>query len=173
MEIYDIFDEENHLLPNFDKDTFNKIHEWDFGWEILKTINIAKSRSENKELSKRFSPGQRALYFFWYLDRQVTNGGFIQFYWNDYRNYLPTIKEGLKLIGDKELITLIDKVDKEYLNHKDQFDLQKGENNWEPLYDHLTNFESYDNEFYKIHNNTMALIERYVRSHPEEFVKLI
>ena len=107
MEIYDIFDKENHLQPDFNRETFNVLQGWDFGWEILKTINIAKSRSENKEISKRFSPGQKALYFFWYLDAQVTNGGFIQFYWNDYGNYIPTIKEGLKLINDQELIKLI------------------------------------------------------------------
>jgi uncharacterized protein YwqG len=32
--------------------------------------------------SKRLSPGQKALFFIWYLDAEVTNGGFIQFYWN-------------------------------------------------------------------------------------------
>jgi len=173
MEIYNIFDKENHLQPNFDKNKFDTLHGWEFGWEILEPINIADSSSEDQELSKRFSPGQKALYFFWYLDGEVTNGGFIQFYWNGYRHYLPTIMEGLKLIGDEELITLIDKADKEYLDNKGQFDLQKAKGNWEPLYTNLTNFETYDNEFYKIHNNTMALIEKYARSHLEEFVKLI
>ncbi len=173
MEIYDIFDKENHLQPDFNREAFNMLQGWDFGWEILKTINIAKSRSENKEISKRFSPGQKALYFFWYLDAQVTNGGFIQFYWNDYGNYIPTIKEGLKLINDQELIKLIDQADKEYWTNKSQFDFQKEKDNWEPLYSNLKQFDIYDSQYFKIHNNTMELIEKFAKSHPEEFVNLI
>jgi len=37
------------------------------------------------------------------LDAQVTNGGFLQFYSNGYRNYVPTINAGLKLIGDNKI----------------------------------------------------------------------
>jgi hypothetical protein len=95
MEIYNVFEKENHLQPIFEKERFDNLHGWEFGWEILSFINIAKSDDNERELSKRFSPGQKALYFFWYLDAQVTNGGFIQFYTNGYRNYLPTIIEGL------------------------------------------------------------------------------
>ena len=172
MEIYNVFDKENHLRSHFNEDIFYALHGWEFGWEILKTINVAKSRSENAELSKRFSPGQKALYFFWYLDAQVTNGGFIQFYWNGYRNYLATIIEGLKLIADEQLIALIDLADKEYLISKNQFDLQKEKDDWEPLYINLTKFEIYDGDYLKIHDNTMQLIEQYAKSHPGEFVNL-
>src|ERR1700761_4202302 len=108
---YTIFDENNHLQSLFDKTEFDNLRGWDFGWAMLEPINIAESRDEDAELSKRLSPGQKALYFFWYLDSAVINGGFIQFYWNGYREYLPTIINGLKLIGDNEMLLLIDSVD--------------------------------------------------------------
>src|ERR1041385_4672269 len=158
MEIYDKFDKANHLQPEFDKTQFDALHGWDFGWEVLMPINIAKSRDDDKELSKRFSPGQKALYFFWYLDGQVTNGGFIQFYWNGYRLYVPTIKEGLKLIGDNELLQLLDKADQEYIIHKDKFDAQKIKEDWSPLYADLKKFGEYDQAYYKIHGKTMELL---------------
>lgn len=171
-ELYKTFDKDNHLRPDFNKSTFDTLRSWDFGWAILELINIAKSRDDDKELSKRFSPGQKALYFFWYLDAEVTNGGFIQFYWNGYKEYLPPILDGLKLIGHQELVELITKADQEYLANKEKFDLQQLKNDWKPLYNNLEEFEKFDEDYYKIHDKTMALIEKYARQNPSEFLNL-
>ena len=108
MELYNTFDTTNHLQPLFDKTQFDTSHGWNFGWAVLEPINIAKGKEDEKLLAKRFSPGQKALYFFWYLDAGVTNGGFIQFYWNDNRKYLPPIIDGLKLIGDTSMLDLVE-----------------------------------------------------------------
>lgn len=171
MELYNIFDKDNHLQPDFDKVEFDTLHGWDFGWVMLEPINIAQSTDEDKELSKRFSPGQKALYFFWYLDGAVTNGGFIQFFWNGYRMYLPAIQEGLRLIGDYELLELVNKADKEYLLNQNRFIEQQAKDDWKPLYNVLTRFDDYDQEYYRIHNNTMELIEKYARLNSDEFVR--
>jgi hypothetical protein len=164
MELYNSFDTSNHLQPLFDKTTFDTSHNWDFGWALLQTINIAKSKDDNKLLSTRFSPGQKALYFFWYLDAEVTNGGFIQFYWNRYRQYLPPI-------GDTSMLNLVNKADDEYLKHKEQFILQRQKDDWQPLYDSLKTFDEYDNMYYATHDKTMQLIEKYAKEHPSDFVK--
>jgi hypothetical protein len=103
-ELFNTFDQDNHLRPVFDKSLFETLHSWKFGYAILETINIAKSKEDENLLSKRLSRGQKALYFIWYLDAQVTNGGFIQFYWNGYSRYLPAIICGLILVGDLAMI---------------------------------------------------------------------
>jgi len=172
MDEFSVFNKSNHLKPEFDKLKFDSLHDWELGWEILKPIDKAKSDEHEKELSKQFSPGQKALYFFWYLDAQVTNGGFIQFYWNGYRRYLPTILKGLELLEDKDLIGLITKVDKEYLSNLKTFEKHRELNDWEPLYKNLTEFEKYDSIYYSIHDNTMKKIEKYIRLHPDDFVTL-
>jgi hypothetical protein len=171
-DLYNTFDTANHLRPTFDKIHFDTSHGWEFCWAVLEPINIAKSQEEDKELSKRFSPGQKALYFFWYLDDEVTNGGFIQFYWNQYRQYLPAIRTGLELIGDHEMLQLLDKADKEFITHKKKFEFQFKQDDWGPLYNDLKNFDKFDEAYYKINNHTMELIEKYARLHPEEFVNL-
>jgi len=171
MELYNTFDKDNHLQPFFDKIEFDTLHSWDFGWAILEPINIAKGKEDEKLLAKRFSPGQKALYFIWYLDAEVTNGGFIQFYWNDNRRYLPPIIEGLKLISDTSILSLVDQADKEYLTHKDKFIFQRQKNDWQPLYDNLKNFEKYDSIYYATNDKMMELIEKYARQHSDEFVK--
>ena len=172
MELYNVFDKDNHLQPFFDKTSFDTLHGWDFGWAVLKPINIAKGKDDEKILAKRFSPGQKALYFIWYLDAEVTNGGFIQFYWNDNRKYLPPIIDGLKLIGDTSMLDLVDKADEEYLKHKEQFIMQRQKDDWQPFYDSLKNFNEYDSIYYPTHDRMMELIESYARQHSEEFVKL-
>lgn len=172
MKAFDIFEPENHIKPVFEKNKFNQLKGWDFGWEILETVNVAESSDDDEELSKRFSPGQKALYFFWYLDAQVTNGGFVQFYWNDYRRYLPTIIAGLTLIGDTDLIELVEMADKEYVLNKQYFDEQVIKGDIAAVYKNLEKFSEYSDRYFEIHDRTMDLIESYVRVHPDEFVTL-
>lgn len=171
MKLYNSFDKDNHLQPIFDKNEFDTLHGWDFGWAVLEPINIANGKEDEKLLARRFSPGQKALYFIWYLDAEVTNGGFIQFYWNNNRKYLSPIIDGLKLIGDTSMLELVGKADKEYLAHKDEFILQRQKDDRQPLYDNLKNFDKYDSIYYETHDRIMALIEKYARQNPEEFVK--
>src|SRR5215207_3106052 len=153
--IYASFDKANHLQPVIDKQQFDTSHKWEFGWNLLNPINIAPDKEIEKHLSRRLSPGQKALYFFWYLDAEVTNGGFIQFYWNDYRIYLPPINKGLKLIGDSAMLQLIEKVDKEYTKNQSAFKKQKLKDDWSPLYENLKQFDEYDSTYYIIHDRTM------------------
>jgi len=173
IDLYDAFESNNHLKPNFEKNIFNSLHSWDLGWAILEPLNIAADKDQEKLLSKRFSPGQKLLYFFWYLDAEVTNGGFIQFYWNNNRPYLSPILNGLNLIGDHDLKNLVEVVDSAYLANKDKFTaLANKEDGLESLYDALTSLDEFDAQYYKVHERTMELIEKYIRDNPDEFVRL-
>ena len=165
-ELYNTFDKENHLQPDFKKVSFDTLRSWDFGWAILEPLNLGTGEEKEIALSKRLSAGQKTLYFFWYLDAEVTNGGFIQFYWNNKRKYLPPIIDGLKLIGDKELLELINKADGQYLANKDKFDFQRTKDDWKPLYDNLKEFEKLDQLYYKIHDTTLASLS-------EEFATIL
>jgi hypothetical protein len=73
MELYNTFDKSNHLQPLFDKIKFDTLHTWDFGWVVLEPINIANGKEDEKLLARRFSPGQKTLYFFgiWMLKLQM------------------------------------------------------------------------------------------------------
>src|SRR5687768_2712285 len=105
MNDYNTFDQKNHLLTEIEKVQFETLNGWDFGWALLEPIDISTDDEGSElELANRLSPGQKALYFFWYLDAQVTNGGFIQFYWNNYRKYIKPIKIGLQLIQDNQML---------------------------------------------------------------------
>lgn len=168
---FETFDSTQHLQPFFDKKTFDSLHGFEFGWALLEPINIAQSRDDDKELSKRFSPGQKALYFIWYLDAQVRNGGFPQFYLNGYGEYIPAIKIGLQLIGDTGMHALVMRADNEYKTHQKVIDSFKQRDDWGPLYEPPYKFETYDRMYYLANENMMKLIEAYARQHPYDFVK--
>ena len=161
----------SQLRPLFDKVKFDTIHGFDFGWALLEPINISKNRSDDRQLAKRFSPGQKALYFIWYLDDQVTNGGFVQFYLNGYGEYIPQIKDGLKLIGDSTLLSLVEKTNIEYLTHQNEIDSYKEKSDWQPLNEKPFKFDSYDNIYFASNKKMMNLIEKYARKHPDDFVQ--
>ena len=167
---FDLFDKENHLTPNFKPAEFDSLHSWDLGWALLEPINLGSDYESEISLSKRLSGGQKALYFFWYLDAEVTNGGFIQFYWNDKRKYLPAIKAGLELIKDHDMLNLVERADDLFLKNKIRFDNGATGEDFSKLYDDIPKFEDLDEEYYKLHEITMDRIETYARNRPSEFV---
>jgi len=164
------FDKNNHLRPKIHKSDFFRLTGFDFGWLLLEPINIANSREQEPELSKRFSPGQKALYFWWYLDAAVANGGFVQFYYNGCEVYIPAIIAGLELVGDKRMVMLVKAAHDVYLKNKDLMDKARQRDLFgSDLYDRLKEFEEFDSQYIKIHAQTMDCIEKYARLHPAEF----
>ncbi len=172
-ELYNAFDKGSHLKPDFSKTEFDELHAWDLGWALLEPINIAEDKESEKALSKRLSPGQKALYFFWYLDSEVSNGGFIQFYWNENRKYLSAILEGLKLVDDKAMIKLVEAADRIYTKNTSRFQVGDSQENFEKLYNELADFEELDLQYFESNDTTMELIEAYIRENPDAFVNLV
>ena len=172
MNHWSTFESSTHLQPEMNASEFNSLHSWDFGWELLEPLNKATSDEHEIELSKKFSPGQKALYFFWYLDGQVTNGGFVQFYWNGYDKYLPAITDGLTLIGDTEMNQLVGDVEHYVTENLSAFRKAERNDDFSGAYEQLPEMEKFEDRYFELHDRTMELIEQYARTNTNEFVKL-
>ena len=159
------------LIPIIEKTRFDTLHDWDLGEALLEPIQTSKSEEDEIQLLKKLSPGQKALYYFWDLNAEVTNGGFIQYYWNGYGKYIPALKEGLTLIGDSTILDLVKKADSNYQANRIQFVVQKNKDDWEPLYEKLKVFDTLDNLYYQNQQNAMVLFERYIRKNPKQFLQ--
>ncbi len=75
-------------------------------------------------------------------------------------------------IGDSKMVDLVKRVDNLYLKNKNQFEPQSEkieEEGWGNLYEELEGFEDLDDVYYTIHDNSMALLEKYARSKSNEF----
>lgn len=164
------FDPTGQLRPKFSRKKFNELKDWDLAWEILEPINIATTRRSEIALSKKLSPGQKALYFFWYLDTEVENGGFIQFYYNKYDHYLPSILEGLSLLKDKQIHNLVNKADELFQKNEGLFKKATTIEAFSRLYEKIKDFSKLDDKYYRLRDKTIALIEKCIRENPNEFV---
>ncbi|CAM1356080.1 DMP19 family protein [Tenacibaculum ascidiaceicola] len=164
------FNKTVHFRPELNKAEFFKLSGFDFGWFVLEPISkFVKDKEYEIERGKSLSYGQKALYYWWYLDAQVTNGGFVQFYYNGYEPYVPTIIKGLEHIGDTEMANLIKKADKIYQKNKKLMDkAQESDLFGSDLYDRLDKMSLLDDDYYEINEKTMSLIEAYIRENPNE-----
>jgi hypothetical protein len=165
------FDKTKHFLPKIKWADIKDRSGSDFLWEVLEPISdMIESVKHEEKRAKRLSPEQKALHFFWYLDAQVTNGGFIQFYWNGYEVYLPSIKKGLELMGFTDLLKIINKSEKEYDKHIKKFEEWRKKKDWQWLYDNLKEFDKLDSKYYSSSEKHYVTIEKFVRKHIDQFI---
>lgn len=166
------FDQSKHFRPKLNTGDFFKLTDFDFGWFVLEPISEF-IRDEKGELSKgnTLSYGQKALYYWWYVDAQVTNGGFTQFYYNGYGKYVPTIIKGLKYVGDDKMAELVNRSYELYLKENKRIkDARKGGlEAFSNLYKEIKDFDELDDEYYNLNEKTMKSIESYIRKNSNEF----
>ena len=165
------FDQTKHFRPKLNKGDFFKLTGSDFCWFVLEPISdYIQDRKGELTKGKTLSFGQKALYYWWYVDAQVTNGGFTQFYYNDYGKYIPTIIKGLKHIGDIKMAELVNRSYEIYLkeNKKIKDARQGGLEAFSNLYKEIKDFDNLDDEYYNLNDQTMKNIETYFRNNPNE-----
>lgn len=164
------FNEQEHFRPLLNKANFFRLTGYDFGWFVLEPLSLfVDNRNQEIEKGKALSFAQKALYYWWYLDGQVTNGGFVQFYYNGYGHYIPTIIKGLEYIGDSEMTDLVKRADAIYQKNKDTFSRAQVKNLFgSDLYKRLDKLSLLDNEYFNKNKQTIAIIESYFRKHPNE-----
>ena len=164
------FDSAKHFCPELEKARIDSLHGWDYCWAFLSPIErmVGEERFE-KDRSKRLSAGQKALYFFWYLESEVPNGGFVQYYWNGYDRYLPATMQGMKEIGDSAMLQLLEDVDKEYSRKRNTFEHNKLINEFSETYEELGWYNSFDKRFFFLREQSLRKLESYIRKNPDQF----
>lgn len=165
------FDQSKHFRPKLNTGEFFKLTGFDFGWFVLEPISeYIQDRKGELKKGNTLSYGQKALYYWWYVDAQVTNGGFTQFYYNDYGKYVPTIIQGLKHIGDDKMAELVNRSYELYLKENKKIeDARKGGlEDFSNLYKEIKDFDELDDKYYNLNEQTMKIIENYIRSNPNE-----
>ncbi len=165
------FNKAKHFLPELKWTYIKDKTGADFLWDVLEPISdMIESAKYEEKRAKTLSPEQKALHFFWYLDGQVTNGGFIQFYWNGYDIYLPSIKKGLELMAYSDLLKIVIKSEEEYDKYIKKFEEWRKKEDWEWLYKNLKEFDKLDDKYYANGENHYLVVEKFVRKHIDQFI---
>jgi len=168
---YSGYDPENQFRPQINRGQYHSLSGEDFLEVLVEPIYSHPLVHDDEALFKRLSKGQKALYSWSYLDNQVTNGGFSQFYYNDCEHYIPSILDGLRLINDTPLHQLLMQAHEIYYKNFESIEHTLSDDKYNEVLDEtLKQLEQFDEIYYSMHHKTIALFEAYSRQHPEQFV---
>ncbi|MCB9334947.1 MAG: DMP19 family protein [Flavobacteriales bacterium] len=149
--------------------------------EIIDTIsddNLIQTVYDNIELigdEKKLSNGQKAIYSIWWVEAEVNNGGFNQFYFNSSSKYSQMAYDGFKLIGAVKFAELMNTANNLYEENKEE--LAKYDDGtlqgFSDSYDDNP-LNELDTKFYKLYDeeDLYALQIKYIRSNVNEFISL-
>ncbi|SFO55713.1 protein of unknown function [Chitinophaga sp. YR627] len=160
-DLYSKTDPEDQIRPEISPIDYYRLHNMDFNWAVLSplskmvAVHLEKKQQDLTEAIAVTSPEQKLLFFWWYLDGQVTNGGFSQFIDNGYDKYFPPVLNGLKRLPNKKYYELVEKVYFLYL--KDKHDIINKNNI----------------PYFKINAQLYKDVEAFIRAHQEQFIKPI
>ena len=119
----------------------------------------------------RLSPGMRMLYATWWLESEVDNGGFNQFFWNSSGQFAPDALQGFELLHADELAKLTRAaiaIAQREAPMRQKYRSQGTIEAFSESYKH-TSLEELDKQFYKLDDGLSQRRIAYVRAHPAEF----
>ncbi|MCC7026527.1 MAG: DUF4375 domain-containing protein [Saprospiraceae bacterium] len=178
-DLFDSIDEELQVRPEISKVDYYRLHGMDFNWIILEPMSqmVTDYNEKNTKILldsiKIISAEQKLLYFWWYLDGQVGNGGFSQFIYNGYDRYFPTILNGLKLLPNQSYYNLVKSVYNYYLNSDlHNFD-RNNLNYFEDKFYENSILSLADSKYYKLSKQLYSDIEEFIRLNQSKFIQPI
>ena len=178
MEISDFFDDFMNR-PIYKKLTVEILgSKEDNDIEQIVMDNIFELIGDNYEKEfqnfRKLTKGQQAMFSVWWVEAEVNNGGFNQFYFNSSGQYAKMAVEGFELFGATKFADLMRRANNIYIENKDnleRFNDGTIESFSESYQDNPLNV--LDDEFYELHN-TESLNElriKYIRENIAEFTQ--
>ncbi|REG82011.1 uncharacterized protein DUF4375 [Winogradskyella sediminis] len=141
---------------------------------IMDNIDTYFEKGEHYTLDKisKLTKGQQAVFSTWWLEAEVNNGGFNQFYFNSSGQYAEMAKIGFKTIGAEKFSELTLRANNIFTENKErleEFDDGTMESFSESYKDNPLN--DLDTEFYKLYDseNISDLRIKYIRENNKEF----
>ena len=178
-DLFDTIDDALQVRPEISKVDYYRLHGMDFNWIILEPMSqmVTDYNEKNTKILldsiKIISAEQKLLYFWWYLDGQVGNGGFSQFIYNGYDRYFPTILNGLKLLPNQSYYNLVKNVYNYYLNSElINFD-RNNLNYFEDKFNENSILSLADSKYYKLSKQLYSDIEEFIRLNQSKFIQPI
>lgn len=155
------------FLKDFTDKDFPRIQRADY-YSLQKDYLISKienglpqwcNENQRVQLIQKLRPEIKEMYFWLYLDGQVSNGGFEQFYSNGFAYMIPEIKKFYQRVGEKKGLEILEKSEVWYQNR-----------NKEEVWMDLT-LQNLDQEFYANEDLSESKIEAYVRANSHLYVR--
>ncbi|MFI1770245.1 DMP19 family protein [Thalassobellus citreus] len=142
---------------------------------ILDNINTNFEKGEQYTLDKisKLTKGQQAIFSTWWLEAEVNNGGFNQFYFNSSGQFAEMAEIGFKTIGAEKFSDLTKRANKIYIENKER--LEKFDDGTIESFSESYNenpLNDMDTEFYRFYEseNIGDLRIKYIKENKNEFI---
>lgn len=142
---------------------------------IMDNIDTNFQDGEQYTLDKisKLTKGQQAVFSTWWLEAEVNNGGFNQFYFNSSGQYAEMAETGFMTIGTEKFSELTKRANKIYSKNKErieEFDDGTMESFSESYKDNALN--DLDTEFYDLYDSEKIgeLRIKYIKENKNEFI---
>lgn len=173
VDSYWEYDSTKHFRPKLNTSEFYSTMNYDLFYYVFEIISEYIENEENElKYSHTLSYGQKAIYFLKYVENDVLNGGFTQYYVNGYGKCTPTIIKALDYIGDSKMSEIINRSYSVYLKQINKFNVANKLINSgivSNIHNETTGFDHLDTEFEDNYDDTILNIARYIRRNPNEF----
>ncbi|MGF7109427.1 DMP19 family protein [Treponema pedis] len=162
-------------LPKIKTKVIEKAKMSDDMWELLFLFidEYVKMINSDENIIREFNPSQHTLLAFNYLYGEVCNGGFIQLIQNGYGAYIfsSPFAETVKLWGAEKTASIVKRAKPIYDKYKERLETEVSMTDFSNLYSEITDFEPFEDEFYKIMDGDTKKINNYVLEHIHEFAE--
>jgi hypothetical protein len=117
-----------------------------------------------------WNAGKQAIYVIYWLETEVNNGGFDQFYYNSSGVFRHLVPAALKLVKANVFSDIVERANKIYEEKKKDTE-PKGDTAEDYLEQIIEELEEYDNEFQAAYEkeSLSTLLANYIREHLDEF----
>lgn len=164
----------SQFLPALSLKELSELYEKGAVYEVFEQLVLPIHEELYKKQDFNFittlSPGQELILRYDYIRVQVLQGGFIQLIQNGYINLLAPLPEMFTQLGCNALAKVLDNVLKVYtLNHA-ILDKETSVEEFAKLYEEFTEFETLDEEFVSLNEQTVKALVEYALRFPDEFM---
>lgn len=115
---------------------------------------------------------QQAIYIIWWLEAEVNNGGFNQYYYNSSGQFAKLAPNLLRLVGANKFAELTQTANNVFEKENEQItkDQNGTSEGFSKSYDNNP-LEKFDNQFYALKEPLMELQVAFIRKNKKDFVK--
>jgi len=166
--------ENRKIYTKLDERTLQKINNDALEQAIMDYIDhkVGENYDRQYEIVTGLSKGFQAIYTTWWVEAEVNNGGFNQYFWNSSGEFAIEAIEGFKEIGAIRNAKLMEKavtIAIKEMPEMKKFHKQGTLEAFSESYKH-TKLNDLDDEFYKYEENLSELRITYIRNNPQLFI---
>jgi hypothetical protein len=133
---------------------------------------IGNNYEHEHEIVTTLPKGFQTIYSTWWVEAEVNNGGFNQYFWNSAGQFRKEALEGYKILGATEHADLMDQAIKIYDQEAGRLQKFKEKGTVAAFSESYKDdpLKQCDDKFYKIKTDVSALRVKFIREHSELFV---